>query len=62
MKFDAFGNYSVGVSDISIFPEIDLDSIEYQQGLNVTIVFANSSGEKSRKLLEMMGMPFRRES
>lgn len=61
-KFDAAGNYSVGVRDLSIFPEVDLDSLEFQQGLNVTIVMGNSDPAKSRRLLEMMGVPFRRQS
>lgn len=60
-KFDPAGNYSVGVSDVSIFPEVDLDKLEYQQGMNVTLVVANSSPQKSRRLLELMGMPFRRQ-
>ncbi len=61
-KFDKAGNYSVGVADVSIFPEVNLDSLEFQQGLNVTMVIGNSSPEKSRRLLELMGMPFRRQA
>lgn len=61
-KFDKAGNYSVGVADVSIFPEVNLDSLEFQQGLNVTMVIGNSSPQKSRRLLELMGMPFRRQA
>jgi len=60
-NFDAAGNYNVGVSDISIFPEINLDDLEFQQGLNVAVTIANSDPEKSRLMLRLMGMPFRRE-
>ncbi|MCD6404915.1 MAG: 50S ribosomal protein L5 [Planctomycetes bacterium] len=61
-KFDKAGNYSVGVADLSIFPEVNLDSLEFQQGLNVTMVIGNSSPPKSRRLLELMGVPFRRQA
>lgn len=59
-KFDKAGNYSLGIADLSIFPEVDLDSLEYGQGLNVTLVISNGSAEKSRRMLELFGMPFRR--
>ena len=44
--FDKAGNYSVGVADLSIFPEVNLDSIEFQQGLNVTLVISNGDARK----------------
>jgi large subunit ribosomal protein L5 len=59
-KFDPVGNFSMGVSDISIFPEVNLDTLEFQQGLNVTLVISNSDARKSERMLEMYGMPFRR--
>ncbi len=59
-EFDAKGNYNVGVRDLGIFPEVDLDSLQFQQGLNVTMVIAKSSPERSRRLLELIGLPFRR--
>jgi large subunit ribosomal protein L5 len=58
--FDKAGNYSVGIADLSIFPEVSIDSIEFQQGLNVTLVVSNGSAKKSQKMLELFGMPFRR--
>jgi len=61
LRFDAAGNYNVGVRDISIFPEVDIDSLQFQQGLNVAVVVQNSDPEKSRRMLALMGMPFRRE-
>lgn len=60
--FDGAGNYSLGVHDISIFPEVDIDKLQFQQGLNVTLVIENSDSEKSRRMLTLLGMPFRRES
>jgi len=59
-KFDPAGNFSLGVSDIAIFPEVNLDTLEFPQGLNVTLVIANSDAKKSERMLEMFGMPFRR--
>jgi large subunit ribosomal protein L5 len=61
--FDGQGNFSVGLDDMSIFPEIDPDQAQANRGLDVTIVIRNSSGpEESRRLLELMGMPFERAS
>jgi len=59
-NFDAAGNFSLGVPDISIFPEVNLDALEFPQGLNVTLVIADSDAKKSEKMLELFGMPFRR--
>ena len=59
-NFDAAGNFSLGVSDISIFPEVNLDALEFPQGLNVTLVIEDSDAKKSEKMLELFGMPFRR--
>jgi large subunit ribosomal protein L5 len=58
--FDTKGNYNVGVRDLGIFPEVDLDSLQFQQGLNVTMVIAKSDPQRSRRLLELIGLPFRR--
>jgi len=60
--FDGRGNYSMGVSEQLVFPEIQVDGVQYQQGMNITIVIKNSrSDEESRLLLEGFGFPFRRE-
>ncbi len=61
VSFDKAGNYSVGIADLSIFPEVNIDTLEFGQGLNVTLVISNGSAERSRRLLEMFGMPFRKE-
>ncbi|MFA6543008.1 MAG: 50S ribosomal protein L5 [Limisphaerales bacterium] len=57
-KFDGRGNYTLGVSDQTIFPEIDLDKIKRQQGMDITIVTSASTNDEARDLLKMMGMPF----
>ena len=57
-SFDGRGNYSLGVPDQTIFPEIELDKIKRQQGMDITIVTNASSNEDALELLKMMGMPF----
>ena len=57
-KFDGRGNYSIGVSDQTIFPEIDLDKIKRQQGMDITIVTSAPTNDEARELLRLMGMPF----
>lgn len=58
--FDGRGNYSLGIKEQIIFPEIDLDKIEKVKGLNVTIVTNARSDEEGRALLAGLGMPFRK--
>lgn len=58
-SFDKFGNYSLGITEQSIFHEINLDDIEFTQGMDITFVFKNSSANASFELLQMFGMPFR---
>ena len=57
-SFDGRGNYSLGLPDQTIFPEIELDKIKRQQGMDVTIVTNAASNEDALELLKMMGMPF----
>ena len=57
-SFDGRGNYSVGVTDQTIFPEVDLDKIKRQQGMDITIVTTAKTNEEALDLLKMMGMPF----
>lgn len=60
-SFDKNGNYSLGIQDYSIFPEINLDSIEFFQGMDVTIVIKNGSPKASLELLKLFGLPFRNQ-
>ncbi|MGV3773566.1 MAG: 50S ribosomal protein L5 [Verrucomicrobiales bacterium] len=56
--FDGRGNYSLGISDQTIFPEIELDKIKRTQGMDITIVTTAKTNEEALELLKMMGMPF----
>jgi large subunit ribosomal protein L5 len=57
-SFDGRGNYSLGVSDQTIFPEIELDKIKRQQGMDITIVTSARTDEEALDFLKLMGMPF----
>ncbi len=57
-SFDGRGNYSLGVADQTIFPEIELDKIKRQQGMDITIVTSARTNEEALDLLKLMGMPF----
>src|SRR5690606_30722166 len=58
--FDGRGNYSLGIREQLIFPEIDYDKVDKVRGLQVTIVTTAKTDEEGRKLLELMGFPFRK--
>jgi large subunit ribosomal protein L5 len=58
-NFDGRGNFSVGLNEQSLFPEIDLDRVEHTQGMNITIVTSAKTDEEGRALLTGFGMPFR---
>src|SRR5271157_2420848 len=57
-SFDGRGNYTLGVSDQTIFPEIELDKIKRTQGMDITIVTNAPTNAEALDLLKMMGMPF----
>jgi len=59
-SFDGHGNYSMGLAEQTIFSEIDLDKVEYTQGMNITFVTTATNDSDARVLLTMLGMPFRR--
>ena len=59
-SFDGRGNYSMGISDQTIFPEINLDKVEYRQGMNVTFVTSARDDAGARRLLTELGMPLKR--
>lgn len=58
--FDGHGNYSLGVREQIIFPEIDYDTVNKIRGMNITIVTTAPNDEQARALLRRLGMPFRR--
>jgi large subunit ribosomal protein L5 len=59
-SFDSQGNYSLGIKEQLVFPEIDYDKVDKVRGLQITIVTTAPNNEEARCLLELMGMPFRR--
>ncbi len=58
-SFDAAGNFSMGLQDQIVFPEIRADKVEHFQGMNITIGVRNSNPKASLELLRLFGMPFR---
>jgi large subunit ribosomal protein L5 len=61
-SFDGRGNYTFGVTEQLIFPEIDYDSVDATRGMDITIVTTAVSDEHGRALLAALGFPFRRET
>ncbi|KAF0093840.1 MAG: large subunit ribosomal protein L5 [Puniceicoccaceae bacterium 5H] len=61
-KFDGAGNYTLGISDITIFPEISQDGSKRQMGLDICIVTTAESDDLGRELLRKLGMPFRKRT
>lgn len=57
--FDGHGNYNMGLSEQTVFPEVSIDKIEFQQGMNITLVTSAANDQMAHKLLERLGMPFR---
>ena len=60
--FDGRGNYTLGIREQLIFPEIDIEKIDKIKGMNVTIVTSARTDEEGRALLALMGMPFRKQN
>jgi large subunit ribosomal protein L5 len=58
--FDGRGNYTMGLADQSVFPEINYDAIDKLRGMNITIVTTAASDDEGRSLLAAFGMPFRK--
>jgi len=61
-SFDGHGNYSVGIKEQMVFPEIDYDSIEKLHGMDITIVTSTTRDDLAHALLRELGMPFRGET
>ena len=57
-RFDGRGNYTFGIPDQTVFPEIELEKIKRQQGMDITIVTSAPTDEEALDLLKLMGMPF----
>jgi large subunit ribosomal protein L5 len=61
-KLDGRGNYTVGLTEQLVFPEIDYDSVDQVRGMEITMVTTAETDEEGRRLLDLLGMPFRRSS
>src|SRR3954470_9803053 len=59
-KLDGQGNYSLGITDHTIFPEITVENVKKHMGLDITIVTSAQTDDEGRELLRLLGMPFRR--
>ena len=59
-KLDGQGNYTIGITDFTIFPEIVVENNKRQMGLDITFVTSAESDDEAREFLKLMGMPFRR--
>ena len=59
--FDGRGNYTLGLRDQLLFPEIDYMKVDKARGLNVSVVTSANTDQEARKLLQFMGMPFRKD-
>ena len=58
-SFDGHGNYTFGLSEQLVFPEIDPDKVTFTQGMDITFVTSTKSDDEARELLRSFGMPFR---
>jgi large subunit ribosomal protein L5 len=58
-SFDGRGNYGMGLTEYGVFPEVNPDKVTYQQGMNITICTTARNDSEARRLLSLMGMPFR---
>lgn len=58
-SFDGMGNFSMGIKEQYIFPEIDYDKVEHVLGMNIAIVTTAKTDDEARELLRLMGVPFR---
>jgi large subunit ribosomal protein L5 len=61
-SFDGRGNYAIGLTEQLVFPEIDYDSIDKVRGMGITIITTAQTDEEARRLLTLMGMPFKRRA
>lgn len=59
-KLDGQGNYNIGITDFTIFPEITVENVKKTMGLDITIVTSAETDDEGRELLKLLGMPFRR--
>ena len=61
-SFDGRGNYTLGINELSEFPEINLDEVVYSQGMDITLVVSAKTDAQSYELLKLFGMPFKQDA
>jgi len=61
-SFDGYGNYTLGIREQLVFPEVEYEEVDRIRGMDITIVTSARSDQQARELLEAFGMPFRKES
>ncbi|MEK6643056.1 MAG: 50S ribosomal protein L5 [Planctomycetota bacterium] len=59
--FDGRGNFNMGLTEQTVFPEVDADRVEFQQGMNITMVTTARNDAEARRLLTLIGLPFRKD-
>ena len=59
-SFDGRGNYSLGIKEMLVFPELSYDQVDSARGMDITIVTTAKSDEEAKSLLELLGMPFKK--
>jgi large subunit ribosomal protein L5 len=60
-SFDGRGNFNMGLTEQTVFPEVDPDKVEFQQGMNIAFVTTAGHDTEARQLLTLLGVPFRKE-
>jgi len=61
VSFDGRGNYTLGIKDDTIFPEISIDKVDKPRGFDISIVMTAKSDKEAYELLRVLGMPFRKK-
>jgi large subunit ribosomal protein L5 len=61
-SFDSHGNYSLGVHEQTIFPEVEFDKIKITKGMDITFVTTATNKAECKKMLELLGLPFRKKT
>ena len=61
-SFDGCGNYSLGLKDQTVFPEIEYDKVDKVRGLQINVITTAKNDEEGKRFLELMGMPFKRSA
>jgi len=61
-RLDGHGNYTIGLQEVIVFPEIDLDSVTRQQGMHITLATNAKTDQEAKQMLRLMGMPFVRSA